>query len=171
MRTATIIGLLAAMLIIAGCSGTANEQETPQEQVTKTSTLSEPSLVFSVDGETYTFKPALAAANTPVAEYLTVMTNNAGIQLRMLPNEVGTYHAGEGPNSYRRVDVWFTFMKKQYYANDEVGKATIRLEKVGTMLEGSDYDGVVQGTFSGTFVAGDGSSITIKDGQFMTGRQ
>ena len=133
--------------------------------------LSEPSMVITRDGKEYTFKPAIVSSNTPVEGFLTVMTNNAGLQLRMLPNKIGTYRAGEGPNEYRLVDVWYLSKGKWYFANKDVGEAVINIKKVGVMPEGSgitSYDGSVEGSFFGTLVAEYGSEIIISNAYFKT---
>lgn len=122
-------------------------------------------LTYVVDGERFTNQDILVMAQTPVPDYYTVTSPDAlGIQLRMLPNELGIFEAGEGPSQYRLVDVWFPHEGKRYDANKDVGSATIIITEVGT--NSWPYAGDVAGTFSGTFVASDGSSIEVTAGEF-----
>lgn len=123
---------------------------------------------FKVDSELFVYDKAPLLAQTPVADFMTITApDSTKIQLRMLPNEIGTYKAGEGPNSYRLVDVWFTFNGVRYVADKDKGDATIELTEVGTML-GSNYDGKVVGNFEGTFVSDSGESIIVKEGYFVS---
>lgn len=126
-------------------------------------------LSYDVNGKTFTHESAPVLGQTPVADYMTITApNSAGIQLRMLPNEVGTYKIGEGPSQWRLVDVWFPHEGKRYTAEKGKGSGTIKITKVGTMTMGG-YEGVVEGTFEGTFVAADGSEIKVTNGVFRGG--
>ena len=121
---------------------------------------------YVVDGETFSFDTAQVMAQTPVPEFHTIIAPDAtGIQLRTLQNEVGTYTIGEGPSSYRVVNVWFTHEGVRYDADASKGSGTITLDSVGT-VNGADYEGAMTGTFEGTFVANDGSEIEVTDGVF-----
>jgi hypothetical protein len=115
--------------------------------------------------ETYTGLVAMAReANSPGAPL--------GIQLHSLPNETGTHRCGEGA-SYRAVNVWFYWKGAFYRAGarqsmDPKGPAgsacEINLTSVGT-LDGYNYAGKLEGTFSGTFVKDDGSaSVVVTNG-------
>lgn len=122
-------------------------------------------MTYVVDGVRYTNEVAPVLGETPVAGFMTITSpDSLGIQLRMLPNEVGTYKAGEGPSEYRLVDVWFPHEGVRYDANADKGSATITLTEVGTM--GWPYQGDVAGTFSGTFVDAIGNEIKVTDGEF-----
>ena len=122
-------------------------------------------LTYVVNGQRFTNDVAPVLGETPVAGYMTITSpNSIGIQLRMLPNEKGTYKAGEGPSDYRLVDVWFPHEGTRYDASKDKGSATIVLTEVGTM--GWPYVGEVAGTFEGTFVSADGSKIIVTDGEF-----
>jgi murein DD-endopeptidase MepM/ murein hydrolase activator NlpD len=123
-------------------------------------------LSYEVDGETFSFDDALVMAQTPVAEFLTVVApTSVGIQLRTLPNEVGTYTIGQGPRSYREVNVWFPHEGVRYNAGIDAGSGTIVFTSVGTMV-GFNYEGDIKGTFEGTFVAADGTEIEVENGVF-----
>lgn len=91
-----------------------------------------------------------------------------GIQIHTLPSTTGTYACDEtadGSNPYRKVNIWFYWNGKYYTAgnraNPDPGPAgsscSITLTSVGDTLAGS---------FSGTFVASDDSSVTVSNGLF-----
>lgn len=123
-------------------------------------------LSYEVDGITYAHDKAQVMAQTPVADYLTIISPDATkIQIRTLPNEKGKYTIGEGPD-YREVNVWFVHEGVRYDADQNKGSGIIKLDSIGTM-DNTGYIGDISGTFEGTFVASDGKEITVKNGKFL----
>ncbi|MCC2637373.1 MAG: hypothetical protein K0Q68_1092 [Moraxellaceae bacterium] len=91
-----------------------------------------------------------------------------GIQIHTLPSTTGTYACddeADGSNAYRKINMWFYWNGKYYTAGNRANPAagpagsscSITLTSVGDTLAGS---------FSGTFVASDDSSITVSNGLF-----
>lgn len=91
-----------------------------------------------------------------------------GIQIHTLPATPGTYACdapADGSNLYRKINIWFYWNGKYYTAGNrqwhEAGPAgsscSITLTQAGSTQEGS---------FSGTFKASDGSSVTVSNGAF-----
>lgn len=146
--------------------------ETPPEPSTDEVPAGESGMSYTVGGEAFVVQPAEALANTPYDGYLTMVSPDGSlVQWRQLPNATGTYVCGEGPEAGREFHVWFNHRGKVYYAGyalvggPEGASCTMTLTRTGDMpLSGSDYSGFVEGTFSGTLIAADGSTITVSDG-------
>lgn len=133
--------------------------------------LTESGLVYEVDGQQYKIEAAEVQSHNPVRDYLIIVAPSPlGIQLRMIPNEVGTYNHDDGDNEFRRYNVWFPHEGVTYYADNDKGSSTITLTEVGTMTEdaGQSYNGSIKGSFSGVFVSNNGESIVVENGYFYT---
>ena len=87
-----------------------------------------------------------------------------------LPNELGTYRCGEGPRAFRFVNLSFHHQSKRYRAAESNSSApagsscTVELTQVGTV--GNNYSGTAEASFSGTFIAEDGSTLEVSNGFF-----
>ncbi|PKL78837.1 MAG: hypothetical protein CVV25_10025 [Ignavibacteriae bacterium HGW-Ignavibacteriae-4] len=122
---------------------------------------------YKIDGAPFTSIDCKILSHTPVRDYFTLVSPDAtGIQLRQLPDSLGTYQNTVGENTFRRFNVWFVSGAKTYFADNDRGNAKITLTQVGKMGENGAYDGTVKGSFSGTFVADDKSEIVVTDGYF-----
>ncbi|MES1944624.1 Metal-dependent hydrolases of the beta-lactamase superfamily I [Salinisphaera sp. PC39] len=127
---------------------------------------------YTVDGEQFVVKDAFVLSNTPNLDYMTLVSpssNKTGFWV--LPNETGTYTCGQPAGTFRQFHVDFRHKGWPYEAGDQSGagpagaSCTMTLTQVGDMpASDTDYTGTVEGTFSGTFVDREGSSITVTDG-------
>ena len=186
MKTKIILLLCILTLVLNGCSSSMTQdnvgdaipeaedyvgragitQEDIQTPTSDKSTFDGVGMTYTIDGETYVHETAPLMPQTPVADFMTITApDSIGVQLRMLPYEVGSYKAGEGPSQWRLVDVWFGHNGKRYIADGSRGSATITLTEV---VSAPNYEGQVKGTFSGTFVSEDGDSITVTNGKFVS---
>lgn len=162
MKKVLSISILLFALLIAGCSD--DESTTPSDNKNP---LTKEGIQYKIGGAPFTSIDCKILSHTPVRDYFTVVSPNAtGIQLRTLPDAVGTYENTVGDNEFRRYNVWFVSGAKTYYADNERGSSKITLTEVGKMGEGGVYTGTVKGSFSGTFVADDKSEIVVTDGYF-----
>lgn len=166
----TVLG--CSLLLFSGCGSPSDNLSEPHSSAPMDSVavLDAPGFVYEVRGEQFSLDQVQVLGDTPVADFFTVVGGPiGGTQLRMLPNAPGTYTVGEGPSAYRLVDIWFTHGGKRYEANATQGSGTITLTTVGNMgaeFGASHYQGLVQGSFSGTFVSADGSQIEVSNGLF-----
>lgn len=164
MRRVFSISLLLFALLLAGCS---DDESTNPTDGGSTYPLTKEGFQYKIDGAPFVSIDCKVLSHTPVRDYFTIVSpTSTGIQLRTLPDKVGTYENTVGDNEFRRFNVWFVSGAKTYYADNDRGKAKITLTEVGTMGEGGTYTGVVKGSFSGTFVADDKTELVVTDGYF-----
>jgi|GEM_PF-3536970 len=124
-------------------------------------------LVFKADGTQFTrtvttpIPGGIALAITGLGDERFLAFNSSGIldQLRMLPiNQTGTFICGQGPNSFRLVEIWLGLENGLHKADVNGGSCTIVVSSVGS---------IYAGTFSGVVVSADGNSqVTISEGEF-----
>lgn len=151
-------------------NGTLNVANMPENPAGGTGDAAIPDgefgIAFKADGATHTRTieagnvSGIALAITGLGDQRFLAFNGTGIfdQLRMIPiNQTGTYTCGQGPSSFRLVEMWLTFnTSTQYKADSTVGSCTIVVNQVGD---------VYSGTFSATVVK-NSDSIAITDGVF-----
>ncbi len=122
-------------------------------------------LVFKADGTQFTrtvttpIQSGIALAITGLGDERYLAFNGSGIldQLRMLPiNQTGTFVCGQGPNSFRLVEIWLGLENGLHKADVNGGSCTINVATTGS---------IYSGTFSGVVVSGD-SQVIISEGEF-----
>ena len=127
---------------------------------------------YSVGGTQFVIQPAAVLANTPNFDYVTLNVGPGAAlsQFFRFANETGTYQCGQGP-SFRNFYVVFQHQGKTYRGagantTEPAGSScSFTVTQVGTMQSsGGDYSGTVEASFSGTFIASDGASLTVSDG-------
>lgn len=132
----------------------------------------ESGMQYSVGGAQFVAQPGDVLANTPNFDYVTLNVGPGAVQTQFFrfPNQTGTYACGDGP-SFRNFYVKFVHEGKTYRGananttNPAGSSCTFTVTQVGTMQSsGGDYDGNVEASFSGTFVADDGATLTVTDG-------
>lgn len=132
----------------------------------------ESGMQYTVGGTQFVSQPADVLANTPNFDYVTLNVGPGAPQTQFFrfPNQTGTYQCGQGPD-FRNFYVVFVHQSKTYRGaglntTAPAGSScTFTVTQVGTMQSsGGDYDGNVEATFSGTFVADDGATLTVTDG-------
>lgn len=161
MKKILSISVLLFALLLAGCSDDDATNPVNENPFTKEG------IQYKIDGASFSSIDCNVLSHFPVRYYFTVVSpDSTGIQLLMLPDSLGTYENTVGENEYRRFNVRFKSGSTMYYADNERGKAKITLTQVGKMGENGAYDGIVKGSFSGTFVAEDKSEIVVTDGFF-----
>ncbi len=159
------ITILLFMLLLAGCSD--DETTNPTDGGSTSNPLTKEGMQYKIDGAPFALVDCKILSHTPVRDYFTIVCPDAtGIQLRTLPDETGTYENMVGDNLFRRFNVSFKQGSITYYADNDRGNAKITLTEVGKMGENGAYEGIVKGSFSGTFVAEDKSEIVVTDGYF-----
>ncbi len=162
MKKVLSISILFFVLLLASCSD--DDSTNPS---TENNPLTKEGFQYKIGGAPFVSIDCNVLSHTPVRDYFTIVSpNSTGIQLRTLPDEVGTYQNTVGDNEFRRFNVWFKSGAKTYYADNDRGNAKITLTEVGKMGENGAYNGVVKGSFSGTFVADDKTEIVVTDGYF-----
>lgn len=144
-------------------------QFAPTSPSTSTGGISENEfgLVFKADGllTTRTIATvdhrgiALAITGLGNDRYLAFIGTGVTDQLRMIPiNQTGTYTCGQGPNSFRLVEIWLSLNGGTHTADTNGGSCTITVESVGDLYSGT-FNAVV-------LPAGGGASVAITEGQF-----
>lgn len=162
MKKVLSISILLFALLLAGCSDDESTNPT-----TDNNPLTKEGMQYKIAGAPFVTIDCKVLSHTPVRDYFTLVSPDAtGIQLLTLPDATGTYENTVGDNEFRRFNVWFKSGSKMYYADNERGNAKITLTQVGKMGENGTYEGIVKGSFSGTFVADDKTEIVVTDGFF-----
>ena len=126
---------------------------------------------YTVDGTQYVIEPGLIFGTDPSNNLIgfNVGPGGALTQFFNVPNELGSYDCGTGPRSFRFLNISFHHQGKQYRAAESNSSAPagsscfVTTTSVGT-IDGSDYIGDFEATFSGTFVASDGATLQVTNG-------
>lgn len=161
MKKLLSISVLFFVMLLAGCSDDDATNPSKDNPFTKEG------IQYKLDGAVHTSIDCEILSHYPVRYYFTLVSpDSTGIQLRMLPDSLGTYENTVGDNEFRRFNVRFKSGSTMYYADNTRGTAKITLTQVGKMGENGAYDGIVKGSFSGTFVADDKTEIKVTEGFF-----
>ena len=132
----------------------------------------ESGMQYTVGGSQFVAQPGAVLANTPNFDYVTLNVGPGAAQTQFFrfPNQTGTYQCGQGP-SFRNFYVKFVHDGKTFRGananttNPAGSSCTFTVTQVGTMQSsGGDYSGNVEASFSGTFIADDGATLTVTDG-------
>lgn len=132
----------------------------------------ESGMSYTVGGTQFLAQPGAVLANTPNFDYVTLNVGPGAPQTQFFrfPNQTGTYQCGQGP-SFRNFYVLFVHQGTTYRGagantTEPAGSScTFTVTQVGTMQSsGGNYAGNVEATFSGTFIADGGATLTVTDG-------
>jgi len=135
---------------------------------------------FEMDGQTWRYASAASLAFEGFSGMTSAPPSGPGfplgIQLHSVPSAVGTYECDTDPDSYRQLNIWFTWNFAYYLAGVRASTGTgppgsrckVTVTKTGSYSTGTGtYNGTFEGTFEGTFVSVNppGTKV-VTDGKF-----